>query len=122
MGVRLLRRKKRQGNILKYKSMSNVLLIILLVVCVAGAVFTIIVASCAMAVCSKNQEEILRINKSLDALSEELENIREFDSAVTDCIGNIGNSLDIINNRTNWLDGVDSQISNIFTQNKDGNE
>lgn len=102
--------------------MSNVLLISLLVVCVAGAGFTIIVASCAMAVCSKNQEEILRINKSLDVLSEELENIREFDSAVTDCISNIGNSLDIINNRTNWLDGVDSQISNIFTQNKDGNE
>ena len=102
--------------------MNGVLLVVLLVVCVVGALFTTIIALGAYAVCELNKKDIREIRGQLDAIDDELAKVGEFNGAVTDCISGIGNALDIINGRTNWLDGLDSQISGIYGQNKDRKE
>jgi Tfp pilus assembly protein PilN len=102
--------------------MSNVLLCVLLVVCVIGALFTTIVAVGIGAMCMKAQDDIRMLDKQIDSIRMELAQVKEFNQAVTDCISGIGNALDVINERTNWLDGLDTQISTAFGQNKDEKE
>lgn len=99
--------------------MSNLLLIALLIVCVIGALFTTVIAIGVGVMCHENKKAVDEIRTQMDL---ELYNIKEFDMAVTDCISNIDNALNEINARTNWLDGIDTQISEAFNQNKDRKE
>ena len=102
--------------------MSDILLIALLIVSVVGALFTTIVVLGVGSMCQKAQEDIRGIKKDLEEFQKEIANSHDFDAAVTDCINGIGQALDIINERTNWLDDVEDQISNAFNQNKNGKE
>lgn len=99
--------------------MSNVLLCALLVIAVIGALFTTMVALGVGSMCQKAQDDIRELRTALNEVNLELARVREFNEAVTDCISGIGNALDVINERTNWLDGINEQISHAFGQNKD---
>lgn len=100
--------------------MSNVLLCALLVISVIGALFTTLVALGVGSMCQKAQEDIKELRTALNEVNLELARVREFNEAVTDCISGIGNALDVINERTDWLDGINDQIHHSFMQNKDG--
>jgi len=102
--------------------MSSVLLVVLLVVCVIGALFTTVVALGVGAMCQENKASIKELQSQLNEIHLQLAHAKEFDEAVTDCISGIGVALDVINNRTDWLADVDKQIYNSFGQNKDVKE
>ena len=99
--------------------MSNVLLCTLLVIAVIGGLFTTLVALGVGSMCQKAQEDIRELRTALNEVNLELARVREFNEAVTDCISGIGGALDVINERTNWLDGINDQIQYSFMQNKD---
>ena len=98
---------------------SNVLLAVLLIVCAIGAFFTTVVALGVGAMCQENKKDIRDLRDKLDKLSNEFGHVKEFNEAVADCITNIGEALDVINSRTDWLSDIDQQIYNSFGQNKD---
>lgn len=102
--------------------MSSVLLIVLLIVCVVGALFTTIVAIGVGAMCQENKKDIRKLQDQINEINLALANVKEFNMAVTNCISGIGNALDVINERTNWLTDIDNQIFNSFGQNKDRKE
>lgn len=102
--------------------MSSVLLCTLLVVSVIGALFTTIIALGVGSMCQKAQDDIKELRKGMEEVREEFGRIHEFNNAVTDCISGVGNALDVINERTNWLDGINDQIYDAFGQNKERKE
>lgn len=99
--------------------MSNVLLCILLVIVVIGALFTTLIALGVGSMCQKAQEDIRELRTALNEVNLELARVGEFNKAVTDCMSGIGRALDVINERTDWLDGINDQIQHSFMQNKD---
>ena len=99
--------------------MSNIILCVLLVVATIGFLFATIVALGVGSMCQKSQDDIRELRKNYEEIMGRLDGIYEFNQAVTDCMSGVGNALDIINERTNWLDGVNEQISSAFEQNKD---
>lgn len=102
--------------------MNSVLLIALIIIVSVGIVFMMFVIIGIGSMCQRANDDISELKKELEEIEEGLAVSGEFDQAVADCIGGIGDALDIINERTNWLDGVNAQISNIFGQNKNGKE
>ena len=99
--------------------MNNVLLVVLLVICVIGALFTTVVALGVGAMCQENRKDIMELQSQLNEIQLQMAHAKEFDEAVTDCISGIGAALDVINGRTDWLADIDQQIYNSFGQNKD---
>lgn len=102
--------------------MSNVLLCALCIISVIGALFTTLVAIGVGSMCQRAQEDIRELRKDIEEVRSEFDRINEFNQGVTECISSIGNVLDVINERTDWLDDIDGQIYDSFGQNKDGNK
>lgn len=102
--------------------MSNVLLCALCIISVIGALFTTLVAIGVGSMCQRAQEDIRELRKDIEEARSEFDRINEFNQGVTECISSIGNVLDVINERTDWLDDIDGQIHDSFGQNKDGNK
>lgn len=102
--------------------MSNVLLGVLFIVCVIGALFTVLVAIGVGLMCQKNQEDIRELKNGMEDVKDELARVNEFNHAVTECVSCIGQDLDGVHKRTDWLNGIDGQVARAFSQNKDKKE
>ena len=98
--------------------MNSILLIALLIVCVVGAVFTTLVALASIAQIQELKDAIRSNLNAINEINLELAKIHKFSDVVTDCIDKIGESLRVIDERTDWLNDVDTQINKAFNQNK----